>query len=245
MQHVSPTKSRPSVHSAISEMVETVVMENKTVVLMGDLNCNLTPINRLGELLKQAMDDLYLTQIINKPTRISQFSSTLIDVIFTSSPGHFESSGTLLFTGSDHLMVYGELTLRVFNSPHLVTLRSFGHCVEDDLLSDLRESHWSVMGMYNDIDDKWGYWKSLYLKIVNKHAPVLTFRKKRDPHPWVTSEILQLLHNRNYFKKKFKQTKDQGDWEMYKHLRHQVTKLSILKRFVTTLGITLGEHGTS
>ena len=34
----------------------------------------------------------------------------------------------------------------------------------------------------------------------------------------------QLIHNRNYFRKKFKQTKDQGDWEMYKHLRHQVTK---------------------
>ena len=90
-------------------MIEPAMTENKTVVLMGDLNCNLMPVNHLGEHLLLAMEGFMLTQLIKDPTRITQSSSSLIDVIFTTSPDKFESCGVLPFTGSDHLMIYGVL----------------------------------------------------------------------------------------------------------------------------------------
>lgn len=62
------------------------------------------------------------------------------------------------------------------------------------------------------------------MQVVDKHAPVLTFRKKRDSHPWVTGDILQMIQKGNFFKGKFQQTKIQSFWETYKLLRNQVTK---------------------
>ena len=108
--------------------------------------------------------------------------------------------------------------------PQYVSLRSFRRCNTEDLLTDLKEAPWSVMDIYDDIDDKWMYWKGLFLQVVDRHAPVLTFRKKRGSHPWVTGEILQLMQKRNFFRKKFHQTKDQNYWERYKHLRGQVIR---------------------
>ena len=182
------------------------------------------PVNHLGEHLLLAMEGFMLTQLIKDPTRITQSSSSLIDVIFTTSPDKFESCGALPFTGSDHLMIYGVLKERVFYPPQYVSLRSFRRCNTEDLLTDLKEAPWSVMDIYDDIDDKWMYWKGLFLQVVDRHAPVLTFRKKRGSHPWVTGEILQLMQKRNFFRKKFQQTKDQNYWERYKHLRGQVIR---------------------
>ena len=71
-----PNSNLQSIH-AISNMIEPAVTENKTVVLMGDLNCNLMTVNHLGEHFLLAMEDLLLTQLMKDPTRITRIVSLL------------------------------------------------------------------------------------------------------------------------------------------------------------------------
>jgi endonuclease/exonuclease/phosphatase family metal-dependent hydrolase len=55
--------------------------------------------------LTEMMSDLNLKQIIESPTRITDISQSLIDVILVSSPNTVRDSGVLNCTISDHLPV--------------------------------------------------------------------------------------------------------------------------------------------
>ena len=50
-----------------------------------------------------------LTQMIAEPTRVTSTSSSLIDVLITSTPNSFERTGVLSTSFSDHLPIYGVL----------------------------------------------------------------------------------------------------------------------------------------
>ena len=49
----------------------------------------------------------------------------------------------------------------------------------DALLSDLRTTPWHVVDMYDNVNDKWHYWKTLFLDILNKHAPLVKLGDER------------------------------------------------------------------
>ena len=66
---------------------------------MGDLNCNLlsevVSCNNSSHLLN--IIDIYgrLTQLVTQPARVTQYSSTLIDLYLTNSPGKISKSGVI------------------------------------------------------------------------------------------------------------------------------------------------------
>ena len=91
-------------------------MEDKEIILMGDLNCDLKkplPDHHTGKLL--SLCSLYeLTQVISEPTRVTESTSTLIDLILTNTTEHIFSSGAIPTGISDHNLVYA---IRKFNPP--------------------------------------------------------------------------------------------------------------------------------
>ena len=54
-----------------------------------------------------------LSQLINEPTRVTDFSSTLIDHIFTNTPDKVVCSGVSHISISDHSLVYAYRKLSV------------------------------------------------------------------------------------------------------------------------------------
>ena len=76
--------------------------------LMGNMNINLlkTKSSQTDELLL-IIEDHGLTQLISEPTRITNHSQSLIDVL---NDNLISEAGTIAVTGSDHLMIYGECT---------------------------------------------------------------------------------------------------------------------------------------
>ena len=83
---------------------------------------------------------------------------------------------------------------------------------------------WQVMGIFDHIDDKWSYWKSLFLNVIDSHAPLMKVRVKQSGScdNWIDSELRSLMRTRNYYHKKHQRTHDPVDWEMFKSLRNQV-----------------------
>ena len=58
---------------------------NKPVIILGDLNCNLLQENPDSLSLSNFASEMNLKQLITSPTRITEFSRSLIDVIMTST----------------------------------------------------------------------------------------------------------------------------------------------------------------
>ena len=57
------------------------------------------------------------------------------------------------------------------------------------------------------MDDKWNYWKMLFFEIVDKHAPLVKIRVKRDKADRIDKDLLSLMRTHNYYKGEYKKKK--------------------------------------
>ena len=78
----------------------------------GDLNCDLLSNNPRGEGLLSFCAVVNATQLMHKPTRVTESSRSLLDVILVSDPVLVKSSGVLEVTIKDHFLVYVVINLR-------------------------------------------------------------------------------------------------------------------------------------
>ncbi|CAH3171638.1 unnamed protein product [Porites lobata] len=89
------------------------------------------------------------------------------------------------------------------------------HFNQDAFLADLGTTPWSTAFIFDDIDDVWAHWSTLFNVIVENHAPVI---KKR-----VRSNQLPGSINKLY--KKYRRHPTEDTWEHYRVQRNLVTKL--------------------
>ena len=80
------------------------------------------------------------------------------------------------------------------------------------------------MDVFDDVDDQWSYWKTLFLDVIGKHAPIVKIRCRKHSDPWLTNETKQLMQSRNYYQNKFRKKRDPADWDHYLRLRNLVKK---------------------
>ena len=120
--------------------------------------------NSLSSNLLSVTDGHQLTQIISGPTRITNHC-----LLICASRHH----RTLYLTlGLLHLPVAMMIHTRWVNcvdAPKNVTrmIRSFKRIDMEQLSEDLRQAPWSVMSCFDDINDMWGYWKGLFVNILD------------------------------------------------------------------------------
>ena len=106
----------------------TLDTENIEYYLLGDLNCDLsvTDLDHSSRVLMDITGLYNLSQLINEPTRVTDFSSTLIDHIFTNTPDKVVCSGVSHISISDHSLIYAYRKLSV-------SLTSRGHSTIESL----------------------------------------------------------------------------------------------------------------
>ena len=111
----------PNVSDIIFDELFTVLCRYVNVslfncfVLIGDFNVNFLVSNTSPQKLLSVTNSFSLTQVVTEPTRISN-SSTLIDLIFLSSPSQLSSCVTIPpLANSDHLDL--QLSLSISVSP--------------------------------------------------------------------------------------------------------------------------------
>ena len=67
----------------------------------------------------------------------------------------------------------------------------------------------------------WECWKSLFVQVLDKHAPLKTKRvRKRGTVPWINKDVRTKLFERDFLKRKAIKTNEQSDWNKYKSSRN-------------------------
>ena len=81
-----PPDSPIGIFTPFGHLIEILDLENIEYYLMGDLNCDMIATRYDNDTCKlMNITDVYgLQQLITEPTRVTQTSSTLIDVIYTN-----------------------------------------------------------------------------------------------------------------------------------------------------------------
>ena len=97
------------VYSLIFEALQALIIKYSHVVILGDLNIDFLKkdTSKYRYFKSQIVDPLGLTQLIEKPTRVTKNSATLIDLILVSSPESVKFSDvTVCPFEDDHDLVY-------------------------------------------------------------------------------------------------------------------------------------------
>jgi exonuclease III len=125
-----PPDSSVDKFNCFEALVGKMDAESLEYYIMGDMNANLIASN-LDNNSRRLTDiaDVYgLQQLISEPTRVSSFSSTMIDLIFTNSPTRVVCSGDSHISIGDHSLIYVFRKLAVglsINHHSTVTYRKF------------------------------------------------------------------------------------------------------------------------
>lgn len=114
-------------YSLVQYVLGNALSEGKEVIITGDFNCdflpNRTPISECKH-LKALLRNLNLKQLIKEATRITQNSSTLLDLIASNIPQNIRDCGVISTSFSDHELVYCICKLNWKKAPsHIKTFR--------------------------------------------------------------------------------------------------------------------------
>ena len=206
-----------SIYAAIHENLVTVTSRYDHCILMGDMNINhlkpdLPPCKFFSTYVSEPFA---LTQVIDEPTRITANSSTLIDLMLVSNPENVKVHGVVDTPGiSDHCLTFMSYSIKKPKfKPKMLTRRDFRNFDSDKFKADMAAAPWGNIYAVDDddVDNKVTIFENIHREIIDKHAPMRTFRVTRPATPWLTDEIKKIMDERDRYKNKFNKEKKNGD----------------------------------
>jgi len=208
------------------ETLSTVVPNSDYVFCLGDFNINaFNTFNNSFINFTTLLDSFCLQQLITDPTRVTPYSSTLIDFVLVSSDlGIAESGVRDVRNLADHRVVYCVSDLDPGPSAPIVrSFRNYSSFNYQNFYSDLTDLPWNNILYLNSIDEKVELFNNLINTIFDKHAPFITRTFTGPYKPWHTQTIKDLMRRRDNARKQFKRTNDPDNLAYYRQLRNFTT----------------------
>ena len=196
--------------------------EQETYIL-GDFNIDYSkPNSNLKKELSRFMNSFHLDQIITCPTRITESSCSTIDLILISDTSKISNSGVINSSISDHCIIYccRKISKDVFGKHNTVKLRSLKNYDQEVFTNKLRNINWYLVTDCEDINKAWKMFSNLFMSVIDQVAPVKQVRLKQKTEMWFTSEIVNLIRQRDHAYNVFIKSKSSDHHTEYKRLRN-------------------------
>ena len=94
----------------------------------------------------------------------------------------------------------------------VINTRSFKRLNIDSLLCDLYKVPWHIIEMADTIEESWQIWKSLFLQVVNDHAPMKSHCVKRKGQTIYNEEVAALRRVRDEYHEEAIKTGSASTW---------------------------------
>ena len=102
-----------------------------------------------------------------------------------------------------------------------IETRNYKKIDNDKVLNNLVQQPWDSISLEPNPTAMWDAWKTLFMEIVDKHAPLKTKRISKKHSPWITYDLMRKIYKRNYLKKKAIIENNAASWEQYKQARNE------------------------
>ena len=214
----------------LHETLAYITTKYDHTIMLGDFNVNYNNPNShdVNFMQVNVAEPFGLTQIIQTPTRVTETSSTLIDLALVSHVNNVKTLGVVDIPGiSDHRLIYFAYSVaKIKSKPKTVTKRDFRKFSEADYIKDMSEAPWeNVLSVDdNDIDGQVCILENIFSQYNNKHAPFNTFKEK-EPKPWLTPDIKDMMDERDrYFLRKTLDSRDTEAEISFRQLRNVINR---------------------
>ena len=163
-------------NSLLQNHLTDTTKENKEVIMLGDFNVNYKKRWENIE-FKTTITQNGFKQLIKKPTRITQTSSTLIDLIITNKPSTISKSDVIATSLSDHDMVacVRKLNPQKFES-RTIKCRNYANYNPTNLNDEILTIDWQPVYQETCVSVALEYFNRTLKSVFDHHAPVIEKR---------------------------------------------------------------------
>ena len=192
---------------------------------MGDNNCDYLKTDS-----HRHIKDLFIThgykQLINKATRITETSESLIDIILTNSPETIRKHDTILSSESDHDII--ALIRKKYSykyTPNVVNSRNYKNYDVNRIRDEMKTVNWQNVKDCHDSNLCWLLIKNVLTKCIDTYAPITNKTVKGKPIPWLTDQIKKQMNDRDKLLRKARKSKNADDWKNYKTIKNRTNNM--------------------
>ena len=219
----------PHAHAESFEYIANALQKSslykKGIFLLGDLNNDyLQPQAKLRKIVHEAK----FTQLIEKPTRITSTSKTLLDVIITNRKDLVLSSDITTCNYSDHDIISTVVDIdkppKLRETKTFRTLKDYNKEIFCNRLLANVPSFNSILGTDN-VNDQVDIFTLNFKKSLDSCAPIITKTIHRPPAPWMNDEIRKEMQNRNRLRQRRDLEHDDIVNELYRASKKRVKYL--------------------
>ena len=194
----------------IDKSLSKISKENKECYLSGDFNIDLLKYDdscKHRDFLNLMVSFGFLPQIIH-PTRITDYSSTVIDNIFTNNSKDKTMGGNILFQFADHLCQFVSIQKNMDRiKPICVYRRDLGK-IDHHLFSNELNLAFHDLNNHEGTNGKFNSFLNAINQCLDKYAPLKRLNKKEmkaQSKPWINLRLRKMIsHRESLFRRKKK-----------------------------------------
>ena len=164
--------------------------DNEIIIIIIAIIININIIN-IDIYIETAYD---MHQLIDQPTRVDDKTSSVLDVVLTSHPALHRKRAVLIYTLSDHYLIYTHMEFENIKPSvvdhNIVKFRDMKDFDMENFSNDLISCD-ILNGSQDNIS--WDRWKLAYTDICDKYAPMKSLRLKKRSNPWMTHDVMKLM----------------------------------------------------
>ena len=222
--------------SDLDNCLTKVNSEDKQVYISGDFNFDLL-IYEENYTINEFLSMFYnhnMFPLIDRPTRITPTSATLLDNIFTNVFMHNIKAGVIISDVTDHYPIYHiTKSSLIRNDVNLrkIPTRSFNQTRVQNFYNNLSLVNWNFVTDFDSSNDAYNAFIHKFSHIYNTHFPVRFKRfnksnRRRIPRkPWITSAILKSICRKDKLRKKYVSYPSDSNKAAYVNYRNKLTSL--------------------
>ena len=177
---------------------------------MGDFNVDLTNIDsttsQASDFVNTFVSYSYNPHI-NRPTRITNHSATILDNIFYNYSEKVLESGIVTTDISDHLTPFIIIKSHLFvnNINSYYTRRDFSDENMIAFCTKLQLVNWEYLNQIDNVHERYDRFLEVYTKSYNECFPVINIRRKGtvNSKPWLSYEIKKMCKRKYILYKKY------------------------------------------
>ena len=214
----------------INKCLTKLAKEKKDCYLAGDFNIDLLKYetsNKHRDFLNM-MTSLGYLPLIMHPTRITEFTSTIIDNIYSNNLIDVSKSGNILMQFADHLAQFCSNTKDITRiKPSNIYRRDFSKFDNQTFIDDISTNICNLdetLGT-NEAFDKF---LSNMEDCIDRHAPTKKLNKKlmrKMAKPWLDNKLIKMInHRERLFRRKKADPNNINVLRLYKLFRNRVNR---------------------
>jgi len=159
--------------------------ENKETIVLGDFKVNYLNAND-GKVFKSIMTANGFSQLIQKPTRITDSTKTLIDIIMSNCSSNISAAEVITTLIGDHDMVV--CTRKLNNKKHqpkIIKFRNYKNYCPNAMCDEINNIDWQPLYECTNVNEAVGHLNTFLKAVFDRHAPPMEKRLRGKPCPWI------------------------------------------------------------